>query len=170
MCGRTTSKRPVTEHALRVLGSASRSILSKINKIFPNTRFSLSICWIFFYNVLAQPLSRKRKKKKSRPSPVPLPGFEPRPAAAKRNDDTTVEPCILPTMLVVQFTSTTQTKYLKIDASHFKTAPRASVGGVEIGASRLRVSPPLPTLGGAGRQVGRGGRGAGGRERGRERK
>ncbi len=42
-----------------------------------------------------------------------------------------------------------KTLYYKFDASHFKTAPRASVGGVEIGASesRLRVSPPLPTLG-----------------------
>ena len=38
------------------------------------------------------------------------------------------------------------TLYYKIDASHFKTAPHASVGGSEIGASRLCVSPPLPTL------------------------
>ena len=89
-----------------------------------------------------QPLSRRR----SRPSPVPLPGFEPWPAAAKSYFATTIEPGILPTKLAVQFTLSIQTKYFKIDASHFKTAPRASVGGVEIGASRLRVSPPLPTL------------------------
>jgi hypothetical protein len=35
---------------------------------------------------------------------------------------------------------------LKIDSSHFKAVPSASVGGVEIGASRLSISQHLPTL------------------------
>ena len=55
--------------------------------------------------------------------------------------------CLLTTALkVLMYFPLIKSLYYKFDASHFKTTPRASVGGVEIGASRLRVSPPLPTL------------------------
>ena len=139
-CGRNTSTRPVTEHALRVLGTASCSILSKINKIFPNMRFSLSICSIFFYNVLAMAVNHylEKEKKKSRPSPVPLPGFEPRPAAKSYLDTTNVQ-YILPTALMVllthpknillsisKSTPPTSKRRLAPPSEASKSAPRAS--------------------------------------------